>query len=299
MPDPYRKLLELRLRPDWHVTSKSTGHVTIGNEQRELKVTAAPRQIDLLTAVLSEPSGSTEIDPLIEDLVVSLDSRGIMTSMPSELNTRDSRTLEYLACFTRYPREAFDRLQQSVVLVLGLGGTGSVVLQNLVAAGLKQFILLDSDTVQESNLNRQFLYSYEDLGKRKVDVCKRYIENRVKDASVTTVYQYCSTERDFKSLIRDNRPDVALVAIDEPVETIVTTATTALDCLQIPYLVAGVGVRRCFKNQVRESGIDDRMYIGTSASIATTNAVSASYAAHSLIEWITKVNLPFEVHEHE
>jgi molybdopterin/thiamine biosynthesis adenylyltransferase len=56
------------------------------------------------------------------------------------------------------------------VLVLGLGGLASPALSVLVKSGVTRFTLVDDDSVDVSNLQRQTLYRDEDVGRLKVDV---------------------------------------------------------------------------------------------------------------------------------
>lgn len=58
------------------------------------------------------------------------------------------------------------------VLVIGLGGVGGTALEALARSGIKKFVLIDFDVVDESNLNRQILYTKADVGRKKVDVAK-------------------------------------------------------------------------------------------------------------------------------
>jgi adenylyltransferase/sulfurtransferase len=60
------------------------------------------------------------------------------------------------------------KLKKSKVLVIGAGGLGSAVLQYLAAAGIGNIGIVDYDTVDLTNLNRQVLYSTDDLGSPKV-----------------------------------------------------------------------------------------------------------------------------------
>ncbi len=53
------------------------------------------------------------------------------------------------------------------VAVIGCGGLGCNVIAHLVGAGIGTLYLCDFDTVDKENLNRQFLYKYEDVGKKK------------------------------------------------------------------------------------------------------------------------------------
>ena len=67
---------------------------------------------------------------------------------------------------------AQDILKKKKVLILGCGGIGSHVGWNLTALGVGELTLVDHDTVEISNLNRQLLYDEQDVGKNKVDVLK-------------------------------------------------------------------------------------------------------------------------------
>src|SRR5262245_37509524 len=59
------------------------------------------------------------------------------------------------------------RIGAASVLVVGAGGLGSAVLPYLCAAGVRRLILVDHDSVEESNLHRQPLYRMSDLGQPK------------------------------------------------------------------------------------------------------------------------------------
>ncbi len=67
------------------------------------------------------------------------------------------------------------KLKQAKVLVIGAGGLGCPVLLYLAAAGIGQIGIVDDDLVDESNLQRQVLYSTADVGRPKVRVAKEKI----------------------------------------------------------------------------------------------------------------------------
>jgi len=62
------------------------------------------------------------------------------------------------------------QLAEARILVAGVGGLGSTVAEILVRSGVGTLIILDSGRVDEPDLNRQILYTRDDLGKLKVDV---------------------------------------------------------------------------------------------------------------------------------
>lgn len=64
--------------------------------------------------------------------------------------------------------EGQQKLLDSRVLIIGLGGLGSPVLQYLAASGIGQLILVDHDTVELSNVQRQICHGSDDVGKTKV-----------------------------------------------------------------------------------------------------------------------------------
>lgn len=70
--------------------------------------------------------------------------------------------------------DGLEILKQRHVAIIGLGGLGCPVAQYLSTSGLGKITLIDDDVVDETNLQRQILYTSEDLGLYKADVaCKR------------------------------------------------------------------------------------------------------------------------------
>lgn len=67
-------------------------------------------------------------------------------------------------------KEGQRKINEAKILVVGAGGLGSPALTYLVSCGIGTVGIADFDTVTLSNLNRQILYSTEDLGKRKTEI---------------------------------------------------------------------------------------------------------------------------------
>lgn len=59
-------------------------------------------------------------------------------------------------------------MEEQSVLVLGVGGLGSIVTINMLRLGVGKLFLVDFDVVDIHNLNRQLLFSHADVGKPKV-----------------------------------------------------------------------------------------------------------------------------------
>jgi molybdopterin/thiamine biosynthesis adenylyltransferase len=82
---------------------------------------------------------------------------------------------------------AQDRLRSLRVAIVGLGGTGSIVCQELVHLGVRDFLLIDADVVEASNLNRIANASIADVDQAKVSVAAKYIQSYDSTALVNPV----------------------------------------------------------------------------------------------------------------
>ncbi len=71
--------------------------------------------------------------------------------------------------------EAIDSLFNKRVCVFGLGGVGGSAMEALARAGIGHFDLIDNDTVNVTNINRQILATHKDVGRKKVDVAEERI----------------------------------------------------------------------------------------------------------------------------
>lgn len=76
-------------------------------------------------------------------------------------------------------------LKNFICAVIGIGGLGCNIAVHLAGAGIKNLILCDFDKVSDTNLNRQFLYTEEDIGKEKVISAKEKLLKYAPDVTVT------------------------------------------------------------------------------------------------------------------
>lgn len=104
------------------------------------------------------------------------------------------------------------RLRASTVAVFGLGGVGSFAVEALARAGMGRLRIVDHDTVQPSNLNRQLFALESTVGMFKADVAAE----RIRDINPTCVVETQRTFADWETVpgLLEPKPDVVIDAID-------------------------------------------------------------------------------------
>jgi tRNA A37 threonylcarbamoyladenosine dehydratase len=107
-----------------------------------------------------------------------------------------------------------DKLENSHVTIIGLGGIGSWIAYNLVQLGVNKLTLMDNDTVELSNLNRQALYFRDDVGELKTVALRK---NLTKINPKIQIIEKNYTMKSKQSLeILDNDVDLVINCADYP-----------------------------------------------------------------------------------
>lgn len=94
------------------------------------------------------------------------------------------------------------KLFDAKILVCGAGGLGSTVISNLSAAGVGHLGLVDVDTVEITNLNRQYIHKYDNIGKDKVESAKEWINAFNPDIDVK-IYPVKLDEENYCEIVKD------------------------------------------------------------------------------------------------
>ncbi len=88
-------------------------------------------------------------------------------------------------------------LRDKSAFVLGCGGLGCNIATHLAGSGIGKLYLCDFDTVSESNLNRQFLYTKSDIGKSKAITAKERLESYSEDTRIIAVNKKIAAKEDL------------------------------------------------------------------------------------------------------
>lgn len=91
-------------------------------------------------------------------------------------------------------QENLNKLHNSHVIVFGIGGVGSFVVESLVRSGIGEITIVDFDVVDITNINRQIIALHSTIGKKKVDVMKERILDINPNIKVHTFDTFVSNE---------------------------------------------------------------------------------------------------------
>ena len=85
-------------------------------------------------------------------------------------------------------------LKNKTILILGLGGVGGYVTESLARCGIGNLVLVDYDKVDITNINRQIIATYDNIGRLKTDCFKERIASINKECKVTLINEFYGEE---------------------------------------------------------------------------------------------------------
>ena len=99
-----------------------------------------------------------------------------------------------------------------LIVVIGIGGVGGTALESLMRSGFKKFVIIDSDKVDSTNLNRQVLFTSKNIGENKVDAASKHLAEISSDISVEKIVAKIGDSK-LEDLLKI-KPDFIVDAID-------------------------------------------------------------------------------------
>ena len=136
-----------------------------------------------------------------------------MLEIMLEMKMEDDQLLRYCRhiLLPQVDIEGQEKLHDSKVLIVGLGGLGSPVALYLAAAGVGELLLCDFDKVEISNLQRQIIHDVDSIGEYKVDSAIEKLKRLNPD---------CKT-RGIKETISEGKLEELLVDADKTIDLII------------------------------------------------------------------------------
>ncbi len=111
-------------------------------------------------------------------------------------------------------KSGLKKLKESKIMICGIGAVGGTTAYTLARSGIYNFILIDFDDVDITNINRQFVAFESTLGENKTEVMKNIILDINPKASVKIENQKI-TSKNAKKIIEKYKPDFIVDAIDD------------------------------------------------------------------------------------
>ena len=109
--------------------------------------------------------------------------------------------------------EKMERLQQAHVLVVGLGGVGAYAAEMICRAGVGRMTIVDADTVQPTNINRQLPALHSTMGREKAEVLAARFKDITPDIQLTVLPVFLKDDN-IPELLDAARYDFIVDAID-------------------------------------------------------------------------------------
>lgn len=109
-------------------------------------------------------------------------------------------------------KQNMEKISNSRVAVLGLGGVGGAVAEALVRVGIGHLLLIDGDSVDETNINRQLIASLDTVGMDKTDAAKIRFDKINPNAEICYKKEFYLPEN--SDFLYEWKPDYIIDAID-------------------------------------------------------------------------------------
>jgi len=186
--------------------------------------------IPVITELVNQDGISIEADKVLEhlnllyqNLIIEDNHYSVETSQfPDDWLERYQRQFIFFQAFAPNGKAFAVRIQKQLyrkhVVILGVGGVGSQVLYGLNAVGIGKITLVDFDTVELSNLNRQSMYNESDLGSNKIKALQKSLPQMNSKIDFRYYNQKMASLDDIKKVSAD--ADLIINCADSPLDKI-------------------------------------------------------------------------------
>ena len=214
-----------------------------------------------------------------------------MTRMQKEMQERISREQLDQAFDARFPEEMQTKLRNARVAVAGLGGLGSNIAVMLARSGVGELLLVDFDTVDVTNLNRQ-MYLIPQLGKPKAEALPEIL---YQINPYLTYRSVCIkvTPDNVKELFSEY--PIVCEAFDKPDQKAMLVRELLMQCPKTTVVSGNVMAGYADANEIRTCQVMKRLYVCGDQStdvgngiglIAPRVAVCAAHEANKVLQLI-------------
>lgn len=279
-----------RINPKYSLILKKSGQLLCSNKDKYICIDIDENEKNYILEILENEMFKKQDSKIFK----ILDKKKIIIKC---INTTYSRNTNlYLNTYTDSNVNMND-LYDKKVLIIGLGGVGCEVITHLVGNGVNSFVILDYDDVDNTNFNRQYLYSEDDISKNKVQIITKKIKEKKSNANVVGYNLFINDSKELMAILNKEKVDIVVCAADTPFLDIRIFILEACIGTNIPCIFGGVGV---LKGQYGPTFIDKnkmKKYLEqlykvkelvecnniNKASFGPTNTIISAYMAMDVI----------------
>ena len=109
--------------------------------------------------------------------------------------------------------KGISKLENSNVLIAGVGGVGSFAVEAIARAGIGNITIIDSDIVDKSNINRQLIALHSNVGLKKVDIMEQRIKDINPECNITSLNIFLTPDN-INEILTSQKYDYVIDAID-------------------------------------------------------------------------------------
>ncbi|MED4129618.1 ThiF family adenylyltransferase [Shouchella miscanthi] len=302
------------------IISDPTGSISYLIKQLDGK-----RTISEIVEEVQNKFPSINSDEIIEGITV-LGNEGYLEDNSIESNL-DSYTLErykaninYFSLFTKFGDNKYkiqERISETPISLLGVGGLGTQVLYHLAALGFHNIKALDFDNIELSNFNRQLLYSEADIGNSKIEMAKKRISQFNPNVNLDITNKKIESPQDVIDHIKGT--ELVICVADKPTLHIANWVNEGVVKCNLPMVYGGVlntrgrffsmipsdtGCVQChidYAKQINDkqedqlNAMNNMEFTRNNAAISPNVAIVAGTLVNEALKILTKIEKPLSL----
>lgn len=201
-----------------------------------------------LLKFLSEPKNFDECITYMRKTKIPLNTfkllldHKLITNFSDDFYKKDNMQFKndlYLESITSNPYLVEEKIHETTLIIIGCGGIGNFMSYGFQSLNPKQMILIDGDIIEASNLNRQMMFTEEDIGRKKTSVLARELKRRNSGLNIKEISKFANEDilcQIIESI--DNKKNVIGILSGDSSDVLFST-TKVFAKYKIPFLNIG------------------------------------------------------------
>jgi len=266
---------------------------------------------------------TTDMTNDIQEIIETLSEAGYLENEYFENETlnnymmeRYKANLNYFSLFTDIYGNKYNlqkKINDTHITLLGVGGLGSQVLYHLASLGFHNITILDYDTLELSNFNRQLLYSEKDIGGLKTSLAEKRIIEYNPNINLKVINKKIESSKDVEEAIKGS--EYVLCVADKPTLYIQDWVNEAVVKNNLPLVTGGIlnkrgrfittipnnGCLECHKQKLINNDINiqnqleqlnKNNYQRNNAAISSNVSILAGILVNEFLDIVIGINTP-------